>query len=150
MIHRHHQLWKHNTFSDVIAITSVTRQITIFIALHLHLFLHTNINSPWYNLTPPTLYPPKTYTSSVYIVPMKLPFTLLPGHTSTTVSITILTFPYPYLCHCPSIYSKYTPLPYKPISVTPLFISSLFNHFPFHHTCASDNISIFPATQIKF
>ena len=109
-----------------------TRQITISISLHLHIFLHTNIDSTLYNLTPPTLYPSKTDTSSVYIVPMKLPFILLPGHISTTVSITILSFPYPYLCHCPSIYSKYTPLPYTPIPAPPLFISYLFNHF--HYT----------------
>ena len=61
-----------------------------------------------------------------------------------------LTFPYPYLCHYPSMYSKYAPLPYTPIPAPPLFISSLFNDSSFHHTCASDNISVFPATQIKF
>ena len=150
MIHRHHHLWKHNTFSDVVAIIPVTRQITISIAPHLHLFLNMNTNSNLYNLTPPSLYPSKTDTSSVYIVPMKLPFTFLPGYKSTTVSIIILTSPYPYLCHCPSIYTKYTPLPYTPIPAPPLFISSLFNHFTLHHTCASEKISVLPATPLQF
>ena len=68
MIHGYNHLLQHDTCSDIFSIFSFTRQITIYIAPHLHLFLRPNTNSPLYNLTPPTLSPSKTHTSCVSIV----------------------------------------------------------------------------------
>ena len=38
MIHSHNHLWKHDTFYDIVAITSVTQQITNSIAPHLQYY----------------------------------------------------------------------------------------------------------------